>query len=74
MSVTLAHWKGGVNDATHPLGACGRGARGRPGCCRRCREVGSGFVENIHANGPMIYAHELDYTLGQVALHVVTIP
>jgi hypothetical protein len=36
-------------------------------------EVGSGFVENIHANGPMIYAHELEYPLGPVA-QGVTIP
>jgi hypothetical protein len=35
-------------------------------------EVGSGFVENIHANGPTIYTHELDYTLGPVALQGVT--
>jgi hypothetical protein len=36
-------------------------------------EVGSGFVENIHGNGPMIYAHELEYPLGPVA-QAVTIP
>jgi hypothetical protein len=37
-------------------------------------EVRNGFVENIHTDGPMIDAHELDYTLGPVATQGVTIP
>jgi len=40
-------------------------------------EIGSGFVENIHANGPMIYAHEqyalmrgLPLTTYDVVIHI----